>query len=490
MKNKKLMSIVMSASLVISGIGLAPCKAMAETKNEVKVEAKQTQDNDVEKSAKELVKEARKNLNEENIKKARIAISKMPKSNVKKLYSEVLNFNIYNHLGDNISPVDELMKAFKKSQEIKSCVSQSQFTMNIKGENLSEEEKMKLAQIEQVINKLKINGKSQIKSEKQGEKVYFKSNVNIDVMGNPINFDLWEDVDVTQDTPKINMIISIPEMIKAFAPELGEKKYLVYDFDNISKLLGENGTGTQNVDFDGIMKAATKFSKNFENIFVDFLTVEDAKYNIVSRKDKKQVTIGNGVQNVQIYEIKINNDNLAEILKDAMKNEEIRTAFVEYVNDIMKLIPEQDKKELKGVDLQKQMNESMDEMIEEAIKGLDSIKDLVEYELVFDFGVNNDGYIVYQTGNMKFTADVAKLQAKIKEIKNTQLEVKEENKVQKSNSKYTFTIKYTSDLDKVNETIEFDPIPEITEKNSIKYTDLLMQAMNGGGKTEPNSQAE
>lgn len=57
----------------------------------------------------------------------------------------------------------------------------------------------------------------------------------------------------------------------------------------------------------------------------------------------------------------------------------------------------------------KEMEKEIDEGLNQLVVMLEELNKSVEYELVFDFGVNKDGYIAYQTAGIKATVDAGKI---------------------------------------------------------------------------------
>ncbi|MCY6371163.1 hypothetical protein [Clostridium ganghwense] len=447
MKSKKTLSMILSAVVLAGGIGLAPAKAMADTKDGVKVASTVNT-----KNVGEVVFKAINDLSEKNIKEARLAIANLQDSHTKHLYNKTLDYHIYSNIDKKVSPVDELMNAYDKTAKMRSAESKVNFDIKLNGQNLSKEEQQSLAPVMAMINSLKVNATSKYKSNEKNTKIFANSDINIDFMQQVFNLKAWMDINTEGKQPNMKYIVSIPEAMKNLTPELKGKDYIVYDTSKIYEKLN-----VPNMDYGKMMGVYEKYGKRFQEALLDFIRVADAKYSIVTRKG--QGTILNGKEKVNLYQIKLDNDKLVKVVKLAMQDENMKKLIKDYLKDTINVAAEMQDKKISQQDLEK-IQQEIDKQLEigmtQLVAALEEMNKSVKFEIVLNCGVNKDGYIASEAGSFKVTVDSAKLQGK------------------NNGSKYTCTINYNSELYNINGDVKVEAMPKVNEKNSIDYVDMLM----------------
>ncbi|MGY0373130.1 hypothetical protein [Clostridium sp. JNZ J1-5] len=470
MKNKKIISIVLTAGMLLGGIGVQPIKAMAATGESVQAETK-VNDQELKTKAYELLKQIRVNPNEKDIKEARKILTNISDQTYKSGYSYLLGLYIDRNIDKNISPMDELLKAYGMNQNITSAEQQMQFDINLKGENLSEDEKAMLAQILPIINTFKMGIDAKSKTSDENKKAQVEGNIKISINGMPIEMKTWADVDATAKVPKVKYVVEIPEAAKAFMPDgFKDKKYFVYDLE---KILAEAGDiQGQMPNFGAIMNDAEVFGKKFMAATEDFMKLADAKYDIVSRGDLTKIDPSKAKDLSKLYKVELTNDKLIQIIKDALQDEKMMKMIKDYVNSTMEMDPS-----TKG---QKIDDKEFKEGLNEVVKALDKMKDGLKFDLVYECGVNKEGYISYEKGSIKVTVNTAKLEELMGQVPG-QLPGVEANG--KSNSTYTLTMNFDSNSTNINKDIKMSPMPEVNEKNSVDFMQLMelaggMQGVN------------
>lgn len=454
MRSKKSISMILAAAVLATGISFVPARASAVTEGSVKLESKEQN-----KNVRAAVQKAIKDLNEENIKEARKMIAEVEDTNLKYLYNKALEYNIYKNVDKKVSPVDELVMAFDKTNKVTSCESNIKVDLNMDGKNLTQEEMQSFAPIMQIVNGIKIDGTSKFVGNGKNTEISAKSDLNLSFMNQIYKMSTWVDMNMEGKEPKTKYVITIPEALKATSPELKGKDYLVYDSEKIAKELGEN------VDYGKMMQSSVKLGNKMQLVLVDFLRAADAKFNLVTRKDKQTVTIGNATENVDLYEIKLDNEKLTNLIKFALQDKEMNKLIKDYVKFSINLGAEMENEKVSPEEL-KEMEKQIDEGLNQLVIMLEELNKSVEYELVFDFGVNKDGYITYQTAGIKATVDAGKIQGS------------------DSKSQYTFVVNFSSDAYNINGKVNIEAMPEVNEKNSIDYVELLKESMTVESENE------
>lgn len=461
MKKNKIISMVLAAGLIVGGTGFTSVKTLAATNDKVQVVNAVVSQKDLKQQSYDLLNKIEENATEADIKTARKMISGISDLRYTSAYTYLLNLYVDRNIDKGISPIDELLNASVKSQNITSVEQKFGLNTNLLAENLSEEEQAAMAQILPIINTLSFGMDSKMNASDENKKVQLEGTININVMNMPVEAKIWVDMDITGATPKMKYIIEIPNSIKMFLPaELKDKQYLIYDMETILKASDANAG--QMAGFGDIMNSAEIFGKKFTASFNDFIKVADGKYDIVSRGDVATLDKETAQEVTKLYKVDLNNEKLMGIINDALKDNSMKKVFKNYINDAMKADPT-----TKG---QVMTDKDIEDGIEEITKALGQLGDSLKLDMTLDCGVNKEGYISYQKGSLKVTVDSAKLNALMAQGSSGQTTVNPNV----SNSKYTFTLNFDSKLTNINKEIKLTPMPEVNEKNSIDIMQLLM----------------
>lgn len=456
MKINKIISLFLAVGITCSSAAFSNSKAFAVSEVKSVVNNEQSQISLIQK-ARQAVKNAKEDLNEENIKSARCAIDDVSDPMVKKLLLELFNPVVDKNMDKNISTIDELIAANKQSEKIETCESNVKVTMNLEAKNLSEEKSQQLQQIASVVNSMVISMQSKVKGNANDGKALMESKVNASVMGMALDMNMWTDMDLNDN--KIKYVIEMPEMLKMMlAPENQDLKYIVYDYAKVLEQISQLTNGNENTNSKDMLKMINKFSKKFSGNLNELIRFADARFNIVERK-------GTDEQGNKTYKLSLDSEKFSAVTKYILDNPQVKKGITDYMNNIMALYPEDVKEQLKMEDMNKAL-----EMIKKFMEALNC-------DINIDYVVNKDGYVAAVNGTFKLTI----LPDEIKEVASKAVD-NDDKKVEEksqtvSNEQYIFTLNFDSTTDKINEEIEISTIPETDEKNSIDYMQLLMGQM-------------
>lgn len=455
MKSKKIISMVLAAGMLVGGIGFAPTKAMAATSG--KVQAVQSIEKDLKKQAYAVLQQIKANPTEEKIKEARALLYDISDSTYKSSYNYLLDLYVNRSEVKPSIAVDELLAASKMNQDVTSYEQKFGLSLNLEGENLSEEETAALSQIIPMINSAKLEVIARTKSSDNNMKAQMDGNIKLDMMGIPIDMDLWADVDATGAVPKMKMVMQIPEFIKMMDPSMIGKEYLVYDLEKLMNVSTPAGAVTP--DFSSMMNMSqavnTKLTASLDNL----LKVADAKLDIVSKVDLTKVDAEVAKNLSKAYNINLDNDKLVELIKLAVQDKEVKKVLKDYINEILAVDP--------TMEGQKLSDKQFDEMINTALPVLDMVKQIAQFDLNLVYGVDKEGFGSYQKGSFKITFNAEQLAALIGQIQPGQtIDTK---------SVYTLTINFDSNMTNINKDIKIAPMPEANEKNSIDLADMMTE---------------
>lgn len=360
----------------------------------------------------------------------------------------------------------KLYNAFNKMQEVTAIQTEMTMGFNLETEGFPEETKAVLDQVSAVVNNIKIQINQ--KTLQNEDKTFAKSelDMNLDSVMGPMNMKVWVVADLEE--PQLLEIIKLPQILSSqIFPGQPAKEYLVYDIGDLMDLEGGE------VDFEQLME----FSKDFQVKFTEFMKEiqKDFKpgFNVVESKGSKLVRN----QNLDIYELKLDDAALKELIKYAVNysldNETAIEFIKEYMNAVTSMVvvdaenPEEVEKEIqKELEaLEKQLPE-FKEKFNEFMEEYKDIEILGEKGIVIEYGINNKGYIVHEEGTIDLAINLEKIAKAIGE------EAGEMKGVIK------LGINYTGRNYNINSKVLGIMLPRVNEKNSVNFMELMEMQMN------------
>ena len=455
MKNKKIVSMVLAAGMLIGGTGFAPVKAMAAT--EEKVQVVQLTEKDIKKQAYSILQEIKTNPTEKNIKEARALLFDITDATYKSAYTYLLDLYVSKSEVKPSIAVDELLAASKMNQAITSSEQKLGLTVNLEGKDLSDEEKAALASILPIINALKLDVTAKSKASDNNMKAQVDGNIKLNMMGMAMDMDIWADVDATGSMPKMKMIVEIPEFIKMTDPSLKDKQYLVYDLEKLMKMSSPAGVATP--DFSSMMNMSQSVNTKLTASFEEVLKIVDAKLNIVSKGDLSKVDAETAKNLSKVYNVNIDNDKLIQLIKLAVQDKEVKKVLKDYINSMLAVDPA-----TKG---QKLSDKDFEMMLAQMLPAVDMLNQIAKFDISLVCGVDKEGFMAYQAGSIKVTVSPAQISALMGQVQPGQ--------TVNSKSTYTLTINFDSNTTNINKDIKIAPMPEVNEKNSIDLADTMTQ---------------
>ncbi len=379
----------------------------------------------------------------------------------------------------------KLYNAFNKMQDVTSLQSDMEMGFTFETEGFSEEEQLMVDQVAAMINGAKITIKQKANYNKEKTIAQAQADMNMNVGGMGMDMNVWVDMDLSKDEPKMKEIIKMPQLLMGSISQDPAKQYIVYDFEKMMNV--EN----QEVNFEELMK----FVKEFQPKFIEFMKEIQKDYKpgieIVKQKDSKVID----KQKLDIYELKIDDAALKDLVKYSVNysldNEKVIEFIKEYMNAVMKVaqIPEEEKEtaeaEIKqGLeDLEKQIPE-FKVKFNEFMEKYKDVKILGDKGVVIEYGINKEGYIAYESGNIDLRIDlgqIAKLaqtavaEGKAETVTPTVPEMKGIIKL---------GINFTSKNYNMNSKDIKIEMPPVDEKNSLDYMDMIKMQMEQMNQTQ------
>ena len=359
----------------------------------------------------------------------------------------------------------KLYDALKKTQDITSMESDTTYWFTMEGKGFTEEEQIKFEKIMNVLNhtNIKIHQKTIQNKEKTAARGL--ADMNIDFGGISMDMKVWVDTDFSGDEFKLIEIIKPPSLIMNFIPVKDNisKEYIVYDFQEI--MSGSQGKMNTNELMEFTMGIQPRIAKIMEDSKEKFNPgFEVAKYKEKRIIDGKELTI---------YEVKLDDAAFKKLLRYTVnhyiENQDVIELIKEYMNIVMKMaVPENQEDQLAQEQFKKQVEEIEKQLpnIKEKFNSfMDTYKDIKiigDNGIVIKYGVNSDGYIVYEAGNIDLRIDMEDID------KNLQ------NKESVKKGALKFDLNFKTNIHNINKEIKLD-LPVVDESNSFNIMDMIMQ---------------
>ena len=362
----------------------------------------------------------------------------------------------------------KLYNGFIKNQEITSMESDADITFTLEGSDFPKEQQAMLQEVINTLNNSKITVHQKAITNK--DKTVAKAQADMDMTFGDMKMPMqvWVDSDMSNDNTKMVEVIKMPAMaMSMISPEDASKEYLIYD---IGEMMGETSEGINN---SKLMEFSKNMQTKYADFFKDYVKDLDLGFKMAKYKGTRSV---NG-KSLYMYEVKIDDANFKKLIRNSVNSflddEEAIKFMEEYMNsvvDIMELpegeqtSKEEVKQELGKLkeelpNMKKQFNEFMDKFEEVKIVG--------DKGIVIEYGINSDGYIVHEAGNIDLAIDI---EAIVKAFGGT-----EETAVQQT-GKLKLGINFNSKIYNINKDIKIN-MPKTNEENSLRFNDLMKDSI-------------
>ncbi|MCX7950395.1 MAG: cell wall-binding repeat-containing protein, partial [Clostridiales bacterium] len=279
---------------------------------------------------------------------------------------------------------------------------------------------------------------------------------------------MWLDSDLTSKEPKLVEVFKIPEaMVSVLPPEIQGKEYLVMDFNEVLK---QSQPTSEIVDFSKLSELSTGLQQQTIEFIKKYFEKFDPGFNYLQDVGQKKLTTPNGDVNVHVYKVKLSDktfkDYIRYIVNDFATSKEMHQFFMDYLKTIETISPETEEEKKQSLEeiekIFKEMESNPQEMAEfnKVMDELNKIQILGDNGIEIEYGIDNNGYIISQSGviDIKLNlSDLSKVDSTINET-----------------GTINFVVKFDGITYDINKNIEVI-FPKLTEENSINLMDLMAQ---------------
>lgn len=370
----------------------------------------------------------------------------------------------------------EIMNALEKSQDIDSMEADMTIKFTLGSEGFSPEDQAAIDQVASLIgnSEITMQMKQKQNADRTAAKAYMGMNMNIGGMIMPM--EVWVDTDMSSEAPKLVEIIKMPQlMIAPMFPDNPAMEYIVYDFDELT------GEEEGQFNFAELMNLAkemepkiTEFAKNYVKDF-------NPEVELIENKGEREVD----GEALTIYEIKLDDASFKELLRytinyslDSEETVKFMKEYMELVTSMVK-IPEEEE-QLMQEEIAAEMDnleEEIPQIKEQFNMFMDSINDIKiigDNGIVIEYGINKDGYLVYEAGNIDLRLDLEALSnlGAVAVEEPIEQPVEEQVVVEPVKGILNLGISYNSKIKNINGDIEV-VMPETNEENSIGFIEFM-----------------
>jgi hypothetical protein len=362
----------------------------------------------------------------------------------------------------------DLYKSLGKAKDITSMESKTAVKLNIAGVNLSKEDQAELAQISAVLDNSDITITSKVNQNKERTKAKMEGAVKVNYAGINMGIGLWSNTDYSGDKLVNDVIVELPKALSAQIPApFTNKQYFIMDSNDIM------ATSAMNADqYKEVAKFITDYQPKMQAFIDGYVRQYNPNVNVINKIGSKQITHANNTtEYADIYELKINDAALKQLLHYTLKNfgeNKDMLAFVkQFTLDILPFSGASNKEiaEAKAEieKLFKQAELLLPAAVAEVDKELskiDNIQILGDKGINIKYAVNSDGYVVSEEGTIQLVIDQAIINGEIDKPQNNKKE------------KYIITLDFSQDIYNINGNVEVK-FPVTNSTNSITYADVV-----------------
>lgn len=359
----------------------------------------------------------------------------------------------------------KLYNALKKTQDITSMESDTTYWFTMRGEGFTEEEQIKFEKIMNIVNHTNIKIHQKMVQNKEKTAARGLADMNIDFGGISMDTKVWVDTDFSGDEFKLIEIIKLPSLIMNFIPAKDNisKEYIVYDFQEIIN------ASQGKVNTSEFMKFIKEIQPRISKIMEDSKEKFNPGFEVAKYKEKRIID----GKELTIYEVKLDDAAFKKLLgytvNHYIENQDVIELIKEYMNIVMKTVMSENQEDQLAQEQFKKQVEEIEKalpIIKEKFNSfMDTYKDIKiigDNGIVIKYGVNSDGYIVYEAGNIDLRIDMGD----IDKISGNKESVKK--------GALKFDLNFRTNIHNINKEIKVD-LPVVDESNSLNIMDMIMQ---------------
>lgn len=346
----------------------------------------------------------------------------------------------------------KVMEAMMKTNEMVSCEKDIELSAFLDYDGFSEADAAELESVKEIINqaKLSLNYKAVKNEENTMNKVAVEGNVEL--QGMPIDFGLWLDMDMTdEEDPKFVQIIRQPAMMM----QDSTKPYMAMD-------LSDSLTGINTQEYGNIMKQSVELNEFVLTFIREYVKDFDLGATLISENGTQEVD----GETLPKYQLKIDDKTAKKLVRHLLDDMLVNGKGIDFIDQLMAMqqknmeaMYDNDDLSLEETEFPKPTQEEIDEFKEifnEMMDKLENVTLLGSDGIQVDYVINNDGYIVYESGVVDIKINIEDMFTAFEyDIVNEGLDL----------GVIQLKLKYTVNTKNINKDITID-IPKLSHENA------------------------
>jgi len=350
---------------------------------------------------------------------------------------------------DEAQVYNSLIKAFN----INSMEAKSDVTVHFSVEGLSESAMASVASTKQMLNNLKVSIDSKLNSSQDKKVVKAQYEGEVEIGGMAVKFGAWLDSNTNGD----KQIYKIPAILTTTFPQkFAGNEHIIMDLAKIAN------ASNQNIgDINKMNELKISMNQFMYTEFVNFLKEYgkqfDSKLNLVKKLENNK------------YQVKFDDASFKAFLRYVVNNSsENKVLIKSLVKDYIQLYKDTMKEDISSKEIDEAFvgfDSGMDTFKTSFNNGMDLLKDvkiLGDKGIVLTYTLNEDGYIINETGTIDFAIDMKKIYAA---FNNGAVDPDYQGI-------YKITLDINTDITNINKDVQVT-FPELTSENSYEFTDLM-----------------
>ncbi len=371
-----------------------------------------------------------------------------------------------------------LYDAMLKTQTITSTQGDMQFAVRLDATGLNEQDKVKFEQMKAMLDGAKLSMKMKQAANADNTAAKAQADLNMSLGGINMDMGVWVDLDMNENSPKFKEVIKLPAMFTAMDPSMAGKEYMVMDFNELLKA-SEVGGQVPSLDYSDTMKFTKEFQEKATTFMGRYLAQYDPGFKFIADAGTRDIVTPERTVKAHIYQVKLDDKAAKKLVRYTVNNfadsKDAIDFLVEYVKLIEKFAVSAPGAVNPAAGLDMMMADFEKEkpaMLAEFNKFMDQIENIQlvgDKGITLEYAVDENGYLVSQSGSMNFVFDLAKLES----IDGPQ------DSIPESAGVYSVGVDFSMLSYNLNKDMTIE-MPVLTPENSIDYIDMLAAAAQAG----------
>lgn len=364
-----------------------------------------------------------------------------------------------------------LYDAIVKTQDIKACQNDMQFTLRLDAAGLNEQDKVKFEQVKAMLDGANISMNMKQTANAANTTAKAEAGMNMSFGGMSMDMDIWVDMDLNGTEPKFKEIIKFPSMLTAMDPSMAGKEYMVMDLSGFMKASGVDNQ-TSSADYADTMKSVKELQKKANAFLSNYMMQYDPGFKFITYAGTKSIVTPERTVEAHIYRIKLDDKAAKKLVRYTVNNFADNKDAMDFASEYIKFIQKFTESSIGSTSQTAELEEMMagfqaakPELIAQFNSFMDQIEGIKligDNGIIIEYAVDENGYLVSQSGSMDFVIDTVKLES---------IEGKKDI-INKNAGVYNIGIDFRMLSYNINKDMTIE-MPVLTSENSIDYNKML-----------------